>query len=164
MNPGLAKPGAALEAQVVAEASSRGQYVLIAHPGNPNAQGVDVVSFDLKTRILHIWEAKDWGSRSVGGKDLTALMNAWGLPTPKQEAKHGREAGSYARERGRAMWTAILDAAPSPAFREAIKDAINSGRVEFHLRGGRDTRFTKGAIEDFIADSPGSKGDVGNYN
>jgi hypothetical protein len=139
------------ERAVIKEADEAGQVILVEHCDNPNAHGFDCVSMDPETRELHLWEAKNYGNRPVGPRDLTAWQD---------QNKEGE-----AREGYRRSWQDVIDSVPDGPARDAVKKAINEGKVNFHLRLGPETKITPELQRELEeAQVPGAKYDCKRYD
>jgi len=123
------------ESVVVNEAKETGHIILIEHSDVPLAHGFDCVSYDQGTSTLHIWEAKNFGARSLYDVN-TDNVTAW-----KDEIKSGTK---YADSRPayEKNWKAVLDSSNESVTRDDIKLAIAEGRVVFHVRIGPDTKIS----------------------
>jgi len=138
------------ERAVVKEAEDAGHMTLVDHFDKPTERGFDCVSFDPVKGELHIWEAKNWESRAVDTQDLTA----W------QDQKNGMP-----REGFRDNWDDVVKSFPEGSARDAVKQAINEGKVTYHLRLGPDTKITPELQKELDeAVVPGAKYDWQRYS
>jgi len=157
MNVGLGEserilpPGNDLEMSVVTLAEERGHAALLYNVGNPNAHGFDVVSLDTVTGVIHIWEAKDY-HRTVELDNLTAFLNGMGQLTPKQAREHETDATHYLAKRQQKLWGDVLNAVPPGLVRERVEEMIKAGKVEYHLVGNRETRYSP-KVQELFSDS-----------
>lgn len=123
--------GAWGERMVVKEAADSGHEILIDHSGVPTKAGFDCASYDINSRTLHIWEVKNWSdSNTIGEKDL----GAW----------HDSGSDGMPREAYRESWETVISNASDGNLSNLAKQAINEGRVMFHLRLGPETKVAGG--------------------
>ena len=123
--------GAWGERMVVKEATDSGHEILIDHSDIPTKAGFDCASYDNNSRTLHIWEVKNWSdSNTIGEKDL----GAW----------HDSEIDGMPRVAYRESWEAVIANASDGSLSDLAKQAINEGRVVFHLRLGPETKVSGG--------------------
>jgi len=108
------------ERVVLSEIDAQNQVPLLDHWDEPNRSGFDAVSFDPKTGMLHVWEAKNWDG-TVSEQDLTAWSPARLEPNQQQ----------------------ILNAVPESLARDQVAQALQEGRLEYHLRLGPETDMTR---------------------
>ncbi len=136
------------ERAALKEAEALGHVILVEHVNIPTEAGFDCVSRDPKTNELHIWEVKNWSSRPTISNDLTA----W------QDTRDG-----YPRKGYRRNWENILEPLES-SVRNLIIQAINEGKVTFHLRLGPETRISQ-TLQQILeeANIPGAKYDWKRY-
>ena len=112
------------ERVVLSEIDSQNQVPILDHWDEPNRSGYDAVSFDPITGVIHIWEVKNWDG-VVGEQALTAWTPARFEPNQAD----------------------ILEAIPESLAREQVSQALQDGRIEYHLRLGPETNLTAALAE-----------------
>jgi hypothetical protein len=136
------------------EASRSGHEILKEHSDNPTEQGFDNITYDPQSDTVHIWEVKNWGADShpVGTRDVTAWHDVRkdGLPRPGFERN----------------WKKVVhSAADGSPQQDKIKQAVNEGRVIYHLRLVPDTRLSSELRNELeTASNPGTDYDWGQYS
>jgi len=116
------------ERAVIREAEQAGHVILVEHSENSTAQGFDCVSIEPVKGELHVWEAKNMPSRDVRADDLTAWRDV---------DKSGNPRKGYRRS-----WDAVVNSVPEGPVKDAVKQAVNEGKVYFHLRVAPETEIS----------------------
>jgi len=151
------------EVATIAEAKSMGHSILSAHPDNPNFKGFDCVSYNTQERELHIWEAKNLGltTQGVYERNLTAWKND--SERINEKGKKGERGEKDSKYEG--YWKDLIQAASNDEDRQNIEQAVNEGRVFFHVRIGPDTRISP-TLRDELDNTtvPGAKFDWDSYS
>jgi len=145
------KKGSWGERAVIKEADDLGHVILLDHWDAPNLHGFDCVSYDPERGELHIWEAKNWNGK-LSERDLTAWQDI---------TQHGEPRKGF-----RDSWCEIIRSIPEGPVRNSVKDAINEGRVYYHLRTGPETEITAKLEERLLNDAsvPGANYDYKKYS
>jgi len=137
-----AEKGSWGERAVVAEARADGHTIISGHPDTPTRSGFDCVSFDERRDHLHIWEAKNF----EGGTVTEDTMKAWRT------------------RRTRPNWEEVLQSVRGTDLEPRIKQAVNEGRVTFHVRIGPDTKISHDYLTELqTASFPGGRYDFRQY-
>lgn len=99
-------------------------------------QGIDVVSFDPKTGVLHLWESKS--GQHIGENDLSTFNNA------RDELVQQ----DFDTLLGTNKSTALLAQFPEGGIvQNKVREYLAQGKVEFHVLGSPDTQFSKSLQE-----------------
>jgi hypothetical protein len=141
------------ERVVIGEATKAGHAILAEHFDTPTGRGFDCISYDLTNKQVHIWEVKNWGqdTHAVDSKDVTAWQD---------QNKYGNPRDGY-----KDNWKDVLGSVPEGPAQDAIRQAVNEGRVVFHLRLGPDTRLTPQLQQELEkANVPGASYDWRRYS
>lgn len=139
------------ERAVIKEADEAGHVILIDHWDKPTASGFDCVSLDPETGELHIWEAKNFGNHAVDSEKLSAWKDLGRDEKPWEGFKEN--------------WDAVVSSVPEGPVRDAVKQAINEGKVHYHLRLGAETRISPELQTELDeANVPGAKYDWKRYS
>lgn len=120
--------GSLCERAVIREADQKGHVILVEHSETPNARGFDCVSFEPVKGELHIWEAKNMPSRDVRNGDLSAWQDI---------DREGNPRDGYRRN-----WSDVVNSVPEGRARDAVKQAVNEGKVFYHLRVAPETEIS----------------------